>query len=219
MKTLRVSASDIDALRYYRNDEEAELSDLLAQLRKETPPTDAMLAGTALHAALETAEPGDHKGFQHEGYTFSFETDAELDIPGIREMKATREYQVGDVLVTLVGKVDAIHGKRIDDHKMTAQYEAEKYLSSHQWAIYLEVFGADEFRWNIFEARESSEKNYIIRAVHKLTVHRYPGIGADVERWVTQFVEFARDHLPERIIDATPIPDESLKLVRYLAAG
>ena len=39
MDCLRVSASDLDAFRYFMNNEEAELSDLLAQLRRETPPT------------------------------------------------------------------------------------------------------------------------------------------------------------------------------------
>jgi hypothetical protein len=204
MQTLRVSATDIDALRYFLHDEEAEIADLLAQLRRESPPTPAMMAGTAFHAALETAAIGDHVGFQHDGYTFSFETDAELDLPPIREMKGTREYQVGDVLVTLVGKVDAIHGRKVHDHKLTAQYEAEKYLGAYQWRIYLEVFDADEFRWNIFEGRESPEgsKNYLIRAVHPLTMHRYPGIGDDVAREVAEFVAFARVHLPERFAPA-----------------
>lgn len=200
MDLLRVSATDIDAFRRWRDDEEdaSNLADLIAQLRRLMPSTEAMEAGTALHKALETAEPGDHKGFEADGFTFSFETDAEIDLPPIREMKATREYRVADCIVTLVGKVDALHGRRIDDHKFTAKFDADRYLESYQWRIYLEVFGADEFRWNVFEAKESAPKNYLIRNVHTLTMHRYPGIGADVEREVREFVSFARDHLPER---------------------
>lgn len=202
MDTLRVSATDIDALRYYRSDEEAELGDLLRQLRREEPPTEAMLAGTALHTALEMASTGDHQGFAVDGYLFSFDTEAEIDLPAIREMKATREYVVGDVVVTLVGKVDAIHGKRVDDHKFTGRYDAERYMSSYQWRIYLEIFKADEFRWNVFEGRESSPKNYIIHSIHQLRMNRYPGIGDDVAREVASFVAFARDHLPERFMRA-----------------
>ena len=198
MQTLRTSASDIDALRRFYDEEDADLADLVRQLRHLMPSTEAMEAGTALHAALEHAEPGDHKGFERDGFIFSFDTDAEIDLPVIREMKATRDYVVDDVIVTLVGKVDCLHGKRIDDHKFTARFDADRYMDSYQWRVYLEVFGADLFRWNIFEAIESAPKHYIIRNVHKLEMHRYPGIAEDVERVVRNFVVFARDHLPER---------------------
>lgn len=200
MQAIRVSATDIDQLRYFRDTDEMELAELIARLKHLMPSSEAMEAGTALHAALEHAEPGDHAGFTRDGFTFSFETDAELDLPAIREMKATREYLVDDVVVTLVGKVDAIHGKTIYDHKFTAQFDADRYLGSFQWRGYLEIYGADAFRWNIFEARESAPKNYLIRNVHKLTMHRFPGMAEGVEREVREFVVFARDHLPERFM-------------------
>lgn len=202
METLRLSATDIDQLRYYNDADEMELAELIARLKHLMPSSEAMEAGTALHAALEHAEPGDHKGFTHDGFTFSFEADAAIDLPAIREMKATRDYIVDDVVVTLVGKVDAMHGLRIDDHKFTAKFDADRYWSSYQWRIYLEIFQADEFRWNIFEAIESAPRNYLIRNVHKLTHRRYPGMGEDVERAVREFVLFARDHLPERFMKA-----------------
>lgn len=200
MDTLRISATDIDALRRYRDDEEAELSDLLAQLRRETPPTESMMAGTALHTALELARPGDFEALAADGYTFTFNTEAEIDLPTIREMKATRDYVVDDCRVTLVGKVDAIHGKRVDDHKFTSRYDAERFLDSYQWRIYLEVFGADEFVWNIFEGRETDERQYLIHSFHRLRMHRYPGMREDVEREVRAFLEFARQHLPEKVV-------------------
>lgn len=201
MKTLRVSASDIDALRYFLADDEAELADLLAQLRRETPPTEAMAAGTALHAALEVCQPGTHGELSADGYTFEFRADGEIDLPEIREIKATREYEVDGCLMTLVGKVDAIHGRRVDDHKFTSRYDAERFLGSYQWRVYLDVFGADEFRWNVFEGRQdtSDPKRYVIYNVHQLTMHRYPGMDADVRRALQTFLDFARQHLPERI--------------------
>lgn len=198
MQTLRVSATDIDTLRRFYDEEDADLAELIKKLRHLMPSTELMEAGTALHKALELAGPGDHKGFECEGFTFSIETDAAIDLPDLREMKATRDYLIDDVRVTLVGKVDAIHGKRIDDHKFTARFEADRYFDSYQWRVYLEVFGADEFVWNIFEAIESAPRNYLIRNVHKLTEWRYPGMGDDVERELHNFVVFARDHLPER---------------------
>lgn len=200
MHALRVSATDIDALRYYRGDDEAELSDLLAQLRRQSPPSAAMLAGTAFHKALETAGEGFTAELRADGYVFDIQIDDELDLPDIRELKATREYRIGDVVVTLVGKVDGVLGRRIDDHKLTGSYDAERYMAGYQWRIYLEVFGADEFRWNIFEGAEvaNTDRVWKVRALHKLTMHRYPGIAADVEREVAAFVEFALAHLPEK---------------------
>lgn len=207
--TLRVSASDIDAFRYFMADDEGELADLLAQLRKETPPTESMKAGTALHAALETSEPGEHGELSANGYTFVFAVDGEIDLPAIREVKATRELVVEGCLVTLVGKVDAIHGRRVDDHKFTGKYDAERFMASMQWRIYLDVFDADEFRWNVFEGRQDTTDpfRYIITAIHQLSIHRYPGMRADVERVLRRFIEFARQHLPERVgHDATALP-------------
>lgn len=202
MKTLRTSASDIDALRYYLADEDGDLTELLARLRKEAPPTDAMMAGTALHDALEHCEIGDHGDMKSQGYTFTFQCEGQIDIPAIREVKATRDYMIDGCLVTLVGKVDGIHGRRIDDHKLTARYDAERFLNNYQWRIYLDVFGADEFRWNIFEGRPRPDDPmcYTIFAVHHLRMHRYPGMGDDIERELGRFVDFARVHLPERIL-------------------
>lgn len=200
MNTLRVSATDVDQLRYFRSVDDMELGELIARLKHLMPSSQAMEAGTALHKALELSEPGDHKGFTVDGFTFSFETDAEIDLPPIREVKATMDLWVQDTLVTVVGKVDCIHGRRIDDHKFTARFDPDRYLDSFQWRLYLHIFGADEFRWNVFEAVESAPRNYLIRNVHRLTMHRYPDMAADVEHELRQFVSFARHHLPERFL-------------------
>jgi hypothetical protein len=202
MDAIRVSASDIDAFRYYLANDDAELADLLAQLRHETPPTEAMRVGTALHTALEMVRDGDYSELASGGYTFAFAIDGEIDLPEIREIKAIKDYIVDDCIVTLVGKVDAIHGKRVDDHKFTSRYDAERFMGSMQWRIYLDVFDADEFRWNVFEGREDSDdpgRRYVITALHQLVEHRYPGMRDDIERELRRFVEFTRRFLPERV--------------------
>jgi uncharacterized protein YukE len=200
MLSIRVSATDIDALRYFLADEEGDLAELLAQLRRQTPPTPAMLAGTAFHKALESFDQGFTAQIEALEHTFNLEIDDELDLPALREMKASREYVVDDVVVTLVGKVDAVLGKRIDDHKLTSSFDAERFMAGYQWRIYLEVFGADEFRWNVFEgaAIAGQERVWKIRSLNKLTMHRYPGMGDDIAREVAAFVHFAKLHLPEK---------------------
>lgn len=195
---MRVSATELDALRYYRDSEDAELEPLLAQLRRTLPPTEPMLAGRAFHKALELAVPGEVGVLEAEGYRFEIAADVEIDLPDVRELKATREYLIDGEPVTLVGMVDAIHGRRVDDHKTTSRFDAERFLTGLQWRVYLEVFGADEFRWNVFEWRDVDPKVYIVHAFHSLTAYRYPGMGVDVERELALFVDFARKHLPER---------------------
>jgi hypothetical protein len=218
MLTLRTSASDLDALRYYLANEDADLGTLIAQLRRELPPSAPMLAGTALHKALEIADPGaEFDVMEADGYRFNITADAEIDMPAIREMKETREYLIDGVRITLVGKVDAVHGRRIDDHKFTGRYDPERFMASMQWRVYLEVFGADEFRWNIFEGRPLNDapdcRDYTIHTIHQLRMHRYPGITNDVKAALRQFLDFARVHLPERLIPWAPGPAD------YLAAG
>src|SRR3569833_939624 len=188
MQAIRVSATEIDTLRRFYDEDDADLADLIRQLRHLMPSNEAKEDGTALHKALEHADAGDHKGFEADGFIFSFMTDAEIDLPSIREMKATRDYMFDDVRVTLVGKVDAIHGRRIDDHKFSARFDPDRYFDSYQWRAYLELFDADVFVWNIFEAIESAPKNYLIRNVHKLTERRYPGLADDLERELRAFV-------------------------------
>lgn len=195
---MRVSATELDAFRYYRDSKDAELEPLLAQLRRALPPTEPMLAGRAFHKALELAEPGEVGVFEAEGYRFEIAADVEIDLPNVRELKATRDYLIDGEPVTLVGMVDAIHGQRVDDHKTTSRFDPERFLGGLQWRVYLEVFGADEFRWNVFEWREVEPKTYVVHAFHSLTAYRYPGIAADVERELGLFVDFARQHLPER---------------------
>lgn len=201
MRSLRVSASDIDALRYYMANDDASLDELLASLRHEAPPTESMLVGTALHLALERCAVGDHPELAANGYTFDFRCDGEIDVAEIRELKATRDYEVDGCLVTLVGKVDGIHGRRVDDHKFTSRYDAERFMGSFQWRVYLDVFDADEFRWNVFEGYADREdpKRYIIHAVHRLRMHRYPDMRDDVIAELRKFIDFARTHLPERM--------------------
>lgn len=196
---LRVSATDIDAYRRYRADEEMTLEEFLAEMRRKFEPTPAMVAGTALHKALEDSQPGDFPTLTADGHTFTFDTEADLDLPDIRECKAERDYDIAGLTVTLVGKVDAIRGKRIDDHKLTSRFDAERFLSSYQWRLYLDIFDADEFRWNIFEGRELHPRVWTIFAMHPLRTFRYPSLGADVLRELTAFVEFATSHLPERL--------------------
>lgn len=195
---MRVSATNIDAFRRWRDNEDADLDELIAQLRKELPPTEPMLAGSAFHKALEHAEYGEAMVLEADGYRFDLDLDGELDLPAIRELKATREYVIDGEPVTLVCVADTMHGRRVDDHKFTGRFDPERFMAGYQWRVNLEVFEADEFRWNVFEGSPVGDRHYRIHALHTLAMRRYPGMGNDVVRELGEFLDFARIHLPER---------------------
>jgi len=198
---MRVSVTEIDALRYFMAQEDGDLADLIRRMRREEPPTDAMLAGTAFHTALETIDHGETDTLTADGWTFTIATHAEITLPDIREVKATREYVIDGERVVLVGKVDAVHGCKVYDHKLTGRFDSERFLSGFQWRAYLEIFDADCFIWNVFEApprRTDAPRTRTVTAFHDLRTFRYPGLGDDVTRDLTAFVHFARQYLPER---------------------
>ena len=197
-RTLRVSASDLDAFRRFMASDDIPLETLLAQLRRQLPPTPAMQAGTALHKALEHAPAGEFETLEANGHRFTFSADCELPLPDIREMKVTADRMIGDTLVTLVGMVDAVQGRTVTDHKFTGRFDPERFLNSYQWRVYLSLFDADWFVWWVYEARETGEQAYDVQHVHRLTAHRYPGMDDDLNRELSRFVDFAKDHLMEQ---------------------
>jgi len=197
--------SSIEAFRRWMNwkplfegQEEPTLDDLVRQLTTDEP-SEAMLAGTAFHAAIETAQDGEHDVFAAMGYTFHL-PDAELALPSIREMRGNKDY--GALQVT--GKVDCLEGKVVIDHKTTSRVDLERYLEGCQWRFYLDIFDADLFRWHIFEIKEIGEKTYQVAAPQTLEARRYPELGADCARLADEFHDFAiRVGLPDsRLEDA-----------------
>lgn len=183
--------SNIEAFRYWRDDEDSTPSDLVARLTTFAP-TPQMLAGTAFHAALEHAAPGDYDTLHAHGYTFQMPTGT-LVLPSVRELRLFGAY--GPLTVT--GCVDATTGKRVDDHKTTARFDAERYLAGYPWRFYLDLTGADVFRWNVFEIRELEPMVYEVSEPQTLETYRYPGMHEDCARLAGEFYEFARVHMPD----------------------
>ncbi len=189
--------SNIEAFRRWRLDDEQEAADLVARLTG-FQPTEAMLAGTAFHKALEDATPGEYAQLHAHGYTFLL-PDAEIALPDVRELRAYGQF--GPLAVT--GQVDALHGRRVEDHKTTASFRPDGYLEGCQWRFYLDIFGADVFRWNVFEilAVKGKDKTYTVKPPHQLEQCRYPGLHDDCMDLARDFYDFAGQHLPNHNIN------------------
>ena len=189
----RFSVSKVEAFRKWREDENAELEPLLAMLRGETQPTEAMLAGTALHKALETADEGERDTLSADGYEFVITADINLALPKCREIFATKDY--GPIVIS--SRVDVLDGKCVEDHKTTSRFDPERFLAGFQWRFYLDIFEADLFRWNVFEMRELKPKVYEVFNFHRLEQYRYPMLAMDCRDLATDLAEFVREYLPE----------------------
>lgn len=184
--------SHIEAFRRWREDDASTVDDLIRYIT-EDKPSEAMLAGTAFHKALELAQDGEYETLKANGYTFLFDANAILSLPVIRELRAYGKY--GDLCVT--GQVDGLNGKTVVDHKTTSRFDAERYLAGCQWRFYLDIFEADTFVWNVFEIREFYPKAYRVSEPHTLSAHRYPELQEDCQRLAGEYLDFARRHLPD----------------------
>jgi len=190
--------SNIEALRQWKNwqplydgQEEPTVEDLVRFITVDEP-SEAMKAGTAFHAALELAKDGDYASFEANGYRFIL-PDAEISLPSIREMRAYGQY--GGLTVT--GQVDAVEGRIVTDHKTTGRFDPERYLNGCQWKFYLDLFEADEFRWNIFEIKEVEPLVYRVSAPHVLKAYRYPEMHQHCAVLAADYLSFAREHMPQ----------------------
>jgi len=196
--TFRVS--EAESFRQWRDDEDADLELLLARMRGQTEASEAMLAGTAFHKALEVAQVGSASTLQALGYTFNIAGDFEIALPVIREVRAGKTYATEDLAITISGQLDAIEGKRVEDHKTTGRFDPERYMSGYQWRLYLDIFGADHFRWNVFEIAATDDPlAWEVNSFHRLEQYRYPGMDADCKRLALDLAAFAVDHMPERV--------------------
>lgn len=192
---MRARVSNLETFRRWREAEDKSVADFLASL--STPATPAMAAGTAFHKALELAKPGDYDTLYANGHTFQL-PDCTLVLPEIRELRGFANY--GPLQVT--GCVDILIGKRVEDHKTTSRFDAERYIEGYQWRFYLDLFGADVFRWNVFEIREIKPMVFEVSDPQFLEQHRYPGMHRDCERLASEFYELMSQFSPQ--YDALP---------------
>jgi hypothetical protein len=188
--------SEAESFRQWR-ESDAEVDVLLSRLRGLEPPSEAMLAGTAFHKALELAQPGDFDMLEANGFRFKIEAGIELALPEVRELRACKQYGP----ITITGQVDALPGLRVEDHKTTARFDPDRYLQGYQWRFYLDIFEASVFRWNVFEIKQLDDKLYSVYGFHVLEQFRYSDLEGDCTRLAADLAEFAQIHMPERLTE------------------
>lgn len=179
-----IRVSTLEAFRRFLHDEEAE------RFNPNIPETPAMRAGTAFHKALENSQPGELETITSMGHTFEFECNIDIYIPAVREVRAWTKY--GCLSVT--GQVDCMDGKRVEDHKTTSYPNMERFIEGYQWRFYLDMFGADVFRWNIFTLRQDDDDpvRYFVTGFDTLEQFRYAGLHDDCMALAHKYIEYQR---------------------------
>lgn len=190
--------SEVESFRRWRDDDDSEFETIIDALTHGIQATEAMTAGTAFHKALETALEGTNDCLEAQGYRFEFPSDLELVLPPIRELRMSKTYMVDGLPIVITGQVDALDGRLIYDHKTTRHFDPDRYMQGFQWRLYLDIFGADFFCWNIFEISEKDTRLYEVKGLHTLTQYRYPELAEDCKSLVSDFARFVRQHIPQR---------------------
>ena len=196
MKTT-LHVTDLDAYLWYQRIESMTADELRGRLLRTEPPNAAMLAGTAWHSILENP-PDEISTIERNGFTFRVECDAEIALPQVREIRASKSYLVDGVKVTLTGGCDGISGNVVKDHKLTFRPNPETYAESYQWRAYLDIYNANIFQYLLYHAIEKPDA-IVIRDVSTMHFYWYPGIRADLEIGIRDLLGFVRERVPEMI--------------------
>lgn len=183
-----VSVSNLELYRVWRDSEELDLEWLLRRLRGEEPQTEQMMAGEALHAAIENAGPQDAMSLVHGEWKFYFNVKSTVELPTSKELSVEKQY--GDL--TVRGRVDALRGKTVTDYKSTGSFDADRLLEGYQWRFYLDMMDCDTFRWIVFVMSDRLYREYEIYQVHELMQHRYPQLHEDCWKLAADFLDFAK---------------------------
>lgn len=186
---IRVSVSNLELFRTWREDEDLGLEWLLRRLRGEEPQSEAMAAGEVFHKILENPDFDEQTELTMGDFWFSILCEIEVTLPQQRELRIEKNY--GDLLVT--GRVDGLTGLTITDYKTTGQFDPERLMGGYQWRYYLDMLNCDEFVWKVFVLNQyGAPGHYDVTQTHDLLQRRYQGLGQDCERLAADYLEFAR---------------------------
>ena len=195
---LEMRVTMLESIRYWKSQEDAPLSDLLARLAQTAPATRKMQAGSALAKFFERAESiddpqstGEVDEVEQDGWRFRFDAHVKLNLAPVREMEFFDIFQTPYGPVKLTGHCDQLDGITVCDQKLVEQFEVEgKYTESMQWRSYLAILGARRFRYDVFVGRIDDNENLVtITGYHPVHFYTYPGIRDDVHRAVVELAE------------------------------
>lgn len=153
---MRISATTAEQFRRLYYDPEVTAEQLIDSLSKPFVRTKYMEYGAAFHEAIENYR--DDVFTEYVVINGIHFRKADIDrfysyLPvGAKtfEVKSTKDYYVNDSRLTLVSKVDMLHGNCIYENKTNwTWYKYDNYANSIQWKLYLDCFQADKVIYTV----------------------------------------------------------------------
>lgn len=188
---MEASVSNLDLFGIWRDDEDLEVNWLVQKILGPRDQTEKMACGEAFHKALENSTDGDFYTLSAMGYSFRFCGDFDLTLPRLKEVKVSKEYS--GLLVK--GRVDGLAARVVHELKTTEQFDPGRYLERLQWRFYLDMTASDRFDWDIFQIKETGDKQYDVYAHHRMSQYSYVGLHEDCEKAATEYRRFAEQFL------------------------
>lgn len=201
---IRLSVTWLDMFQQYMDDEEMTAEAFAMRLFGPFQPTLEMRAGTALHTVLEYASDSDdlvsilRTGADGFSFTIDEGVDGIIELGEQREQKYTLQI-LPDVVLS--GRIDAETPLYPIDHKLTGQFNPERYMDSNQWKAYLLMRNKKRFVYQVFEraaiVEQDGNAHCHIKDYHRLEVAAYPHMIKDVRDVAAGLAEFFREWKPK----------------------
>lgn len=192
----RIPVTALDQYQYFLDSDMSE-QEFIHSITTKSPPTVAMAVGIAWHSILENwqGETADNRYYQ-DGFVFDLSqlnSDDEIIIGEASQREKKQVWQGVDG-VDLVGKFDVITPFAIIDHKLTANFDPERYFNSWQWRAYLMMTGKPKMIYQVFEHTGLNGDVITIKDYHRLEVLAYDGMTGDVKEIVCDFNALLKKH-------------------------
>lgn len=198
---MRISVTTLESFRLWSQPEQDWMSEdeLLATIRGEFKPTQAVLLGQAFGAVLETPGryqvDGGYRVLPRGGRSPYFFSDAVMTPAmaimdyqhGVFEAKATKQY--GDC--TVVAKADQLVGARLIEHKTTlGSFDFDKYAHSYQWRYMVDIFQPVSVTYHIFLLAEERDGSTALRGIETFNFFPYAELHADCWNLLRGFTSY-----------------------------
>lgn len=115
----------------------------------------------------------------------------------VYEPKINAKIQIGNDLVIVAMRIDALNGLCVHEQKTTSRPSGlhDKYYKSIQWKMYALFTQCHFVQYNIFPYKEPSRN----RQHHDVSYFRfrlfpYPELENDVKMWIQRYIEFVDRH-------------------------
>lgn len=163
-------------------------------------PTDKMTKGSALHSILENPEKytimDNRKIYCYECNKIKFTTDiineclkyVNREFPF--EVWTSKEYDIGNEIIRIRGRVDQLEGLEINEHKTCwGSFNYEQYFYSMQWRLYIDMLEAEKINYKVFRLYDGA-KGINYKGCYIFSFDKYKYLESYIKKVLSSFVDW-----------------------------